>query len=89
MGHTLTLDLPENVYQCLRQQAEQTGQSPETVAVQWLVTATQASVDDPLEQFIGAFNSHGTDWADHHDAYLGQAVRDTLDHMASEGPRDA
>ena len=49
MGHTLTLDLPENVYQCLRQQAEQTGQSPETVAVQWLVTATQASVDDPLE----------------------------------------
>jgi hypothetical protein len=75
MGHTLTLDLPEQVYQCLQQQAEQTGQSPETVAVQWLAAATQFYVADPLEQFIGAFSSHGTDWADHHDVYLGQAVR--------------
>jgi hypothetical protein len=30
MGHTLTLEVPEDVYQSLRQQAEQTGQSPET-----------------------------------------------------------
>jgi len=35
MGHTLTLDLPDQVYACLRQQAEQTGQSPEAVAAQW------------------------------------------------------
>jgi hypothetical protein len=74
MGHTLTIDLPEQVYECLRQQAEQTGQALETVAVQWLATATQVSVEDPLEQFIGAFNSHGTDWADHHDAYLARVA---------------
>jgi hypothetical protein len=42
-----------------------------------LTTATQSYVADPLEQFIGAFSSHGTDWTDHHDAYLGQVVRDT------------
>ena len=89
MGHTLTVDLPEQVHECLRQQAEQTGQALETVAVQWLATATQVSVEDPLEQFIGAFNSHGTDWADHHDAYLGRAVRDTLDRERSAGSPDA
>jgi len=89
MGHMLTLDLPEQVYECLRQQAEQTGQALETVAVQWLAAATQVAVEDPLEQFIGAFNSHGTDWADHHDAYLGRAVRDTLDRERSAGSPDA
>ena len=89
MGHMLTLDLPEQVYECLRQQAEQTGQALETVAVQWLATAAQVAVEDPLEQFIGAFNSHGTDWADHHDAYLGRAVRDTLDRERSAGSPDA
>ena len=89
MGHTLTLDLPEQVYACLRQQAEQTGQALETVAVQWLATATQISVADSLEQFIGAFNSHGTDWADHHDAYLGKTVKDTLDREVPEGPTNA
>ena len=66
MGHTFTLDVPEDVYQSLRQQAEQTGQSPETVAVQLWATATQHCVDDPLEPFIGAFNTHGADWADLH-----------------------
>jgi len=89
MGHMLTLDLPEQVYECLRQQAEQTGQALETVAVQWLATAAQVAVEDPLEQFIGAFNSHGTDWADHHDAYLGRAVRDPLDRERSAGSPDA
>jgi hypothetical protein len=74
MGHTLTVDLPEQVYECLRQQAEQTGQALETVAIQWLATATRVSVADPLEKFIGAFNSHGTDWTDHHDAYLGRVA---------------
>jgi hypothetical protein len=85
MGHTLTLDVPEDVYQSLQQQAEQTGQSPETVAVQLLATATQHQVEDPLDQFIGAFSSQGIDWADRHDAYLGQSVRDTMHHETPEG----
>ena len=89
MGHTLTLDVPEDVYQSLQHQAEQTGQSPETVAVQLLATATQPRVEDPLEPFIGTFSSHGLDWVDHHDAYLGQAVRDTMRREAPEGPPDA
>ena len=89
MGHTLTLDVPEEVYQALRQQAEHTGQPPETVAVQLLASATQPQGEDPLEQFIGAFSSQGTDWADHHDAYLGRSVRDTMHREAPEGHSDA
>ena len=84
MGYTLTLDVPEKVYESLRQQAEHTGQSPETLAVQLLATATQQPVDDPLEQFIGAFSSQGASWADHHDAYLGKAVRDTMSREVHE-----
>jgi hypothetical protein len=82
MGHMLTLDVPEEVYQSLIQKAEQTGQPPEAVAVQLLATATQHQIDDPVEQFIGAFSSHGShgaDWADQHDAYLGKAVKDSMD----------
>ncbi len=89
MRHTLTLDVPEDVYQSLRQKAEQIGQSPEALAVQLLATATQHQSADPLEQFIGAFDSQGSDWADHHDTYLGQSVRDTMRREASEGHPDA
>jgi hypothetical protein len=89
MGHTLTLDVPEDVYQSLRHQAEQTGQMPEAIAVQLLVTATQRQLDDPLEQFIGTFSSEGSDWADHHDIYLGKSARDTMRRASPEGQPDA
>ena len=89
MSHTLTLDVPEDVYQALIQQAEETGQPPETVAVQLLATATQNRVDDPLDQFIGAFRGRTADWADRHDAYLGKAVQDSMDLEISKGQSDA
>jgi hypothetical protein len=85
MGHALTLDVPEAVYQALIRQAEQTGQPPEAVAVQLLVTATQHRGDDPLEQFIGACHSHSADWADQHDAYLGKAAQGSMDPETSKG----
>jgi hypothetical protein len=79
MGHTLTLDIPEDVYQSLIKQAEQTGQPPEVVAVQLLASAAQHRVDDPLEPFIGAFRGQDADWADQHDAYLGKGARGSMD----------
>ncbi len=74
MGHTLTLDVPEDVYESLLKTAEQTGQQPEALAVQWLTQATQQDARDPVEQFIGAFNSQGSDWVERHDEYLGRAA---------------
>lgn len=77
MGHTLTVDLPEEVYESLVRTAEQTSQPPAAVAAQLLATVTKALVEDPLAQFIGAFDSRGSDWADRHDAHRGQSVMET------------
>jgi hypothetical protein len=85
MGYTLTLDMPEDVYQSLIRQAKQTGQLPEAVAVQLLATATQHRVDDSLEQFIGAFRSHGADWTDEHDVYLEKAVAGSMNPATFQG----
>jgi hypothetical protein len=30
--------------------------------------------DDPLEKFIGAFNSEFPDWTEKHDYYLGKSL---------------
>ena len=74
MTHALTLELPEQVYETLIKAAKRKGQRPETVAVQWLVAATESQEDDPFERFIGAFSSNVPDWADRHDEYLGQGL---------------
>jgi hypothetical protein len=74
MGHTLQLEVPEEVYESLLRSANQTGQAPEAVAVQLLTTASRGLVDDPLERFIGAFPSSVPDWADAHDKYLGRSI---------------
>jgi hypothetical protein len=76
MGHTMTLNVPEQVYRYLMQKAKAVGQKPESLAVQLLATATQAGADDPVESFIGALSSQGSDWADQHDAHLGNNLRD-------------
>jgi hypothetical protein len=31
-------------------------------------------LDDPFEQFIGAFSSTVLDWADRHDEYIGRSL---------------
>lgn len=73
MGHTLTLDLPDHLYESLVETARQRGQSPEAVAAQWLMSAAHQSEGDPIEPFIGALDSGGSDWADAHDRYVGTA----------------
>jgi hypothetical protein len=75
MDHTMTLNVPERVYQNLIQRAHEAGQKPESLAVQLLATATQSGVNDPVETFIGAFSSQASDWADQHDAYLGKNLK--------------
>ncbi len=74
MGKPLILDVPEDIYESLLETAKQTGQPPEELAVQCLVAATKKLINDPIEQFIGAFSSNGSDWADQHDKYLGNSL---------------
>ncbi len=79
------LEVPEEIYEPLLKEAEQTGQPPESVAVRWLAQAVREAVDDPLEPFIGAFASGGSNWADRHDRYLGEAALDTATNSEGEG----
>ncbi len=76
MGHKLVLEVPEDVYESLAKIAHQAGRQPESLAVQLLAQAARGGEDDPLEQFIGAFDSKGSDWADRHDHYLGRAIEE-------------
>jgi hypothetical protein len=74
MAHTLTLEVPEKVYVPLVKAAQQTGKTPEEMAVQYLTSVVTRFDDDPLEKFIGAFDSGVADWADRHDEYIGKAL---------------
>lgn len=78
MTHVLTLELPEHVYETLLKTAKRQGQGPEAVAVQWLATISESQLDDPFEQFIGAFSSNVPDWADRHDEYIGRGLMTRL-----------
>lgn len=88
MEHTLVLEIPENIYEPLAKTAQRTGQTPEEVAMEWLVIAIQSMLDDPVESFIGAFSSNISDWADQHDWYLGQALIEQIHKQDDEGNSD-
>ena len=82
MGRKLVLEMPEDMYEPLAEIAKQTGRTPEELAVEWLVTAICNAINDPVENFIGAFSSNIPDWADQHDKYAGRAL---MEQMRSEG----
>ncbi len=82
MSHTLTIEVPDNIYEPLKKTASQNGQSPEVFITQWISTAMQQLTGDPLEQFIGALRSQVSDWADLHDQYLGKTVAETMQTSA-------
>ena len=78
MSYSITLDLPDEIYDSLSHRAKQNGRSLEVLALQWLADTVRRLPDDPLEQFIGAFDSQGADWADFHDEHLGQSLAKTM-----------
>jgi len=73
MGHTITIDIPENVYEPLTKMASYAGRTPEDLALEWIANASQLTVIDPVEDFIGSINSGVSDWVDQHDLYLSQS----------------
>lgn len=85
MVHTLTLQVPEELYMPLIQTATQAKQNPEELIVRWLMTAFRQFQNDPLEKFIGAFASNVSDWADQHDKYIGQTLAEELNNLKQLG----
>ena len=70
MTWTVEIAVPDSMYRTLLDAAQQTGQSIEVIAAEWLQIAARQVVADPLDAWIGSFDSNGSDWADKHDAYL-------------------
>ena len=89
MGHTLTLEVPEEVYDLLRKSAAHIGQVPEALAVQLLAEATRRLENDPLEAFVGALKSAVPDWADRHDQYIGKSLKESMDDTGGGKSSDA
>lgn len=80
MLHTLTLEIPEEVYEPLVKTAERIGQTPEALAAECVADAINRLADDPVLQFIGAFDSGVPDLGTRHDYYIGeQLMREMLD----------
>ncbi len=74
MTHSLTLNIPDNLYSPLLEIADKTGKKPEDLMIEYLQTMIKETENDPLEEFIGAFNSNIPDWTEKHDLYLGQSL---------------
>ena len=75
MSQTIELELPDAVHESLLKKAEKTGVSPQVLIASLVEAAVnEKSDDDPLESFIGAFDSQNADWIDRHDEYTGHSV---------------
>jgi hypothetical protein len=84
MPHSLTIDLPENVFSSLTQLALQRGETPETLAGELISQAVQQLESDPLLKWAGAIDCEITDVADRHDHYIGEAVARELRRTPDE-----
>jgi len=74
MAHSLTIDVPEDVFSYLNKLALQQGKTPETLAQELVSTAVQELEEDPLLRWAGAIDSEISDVAERHDYYIGQAL---------------
>ncbi len=72
MTHQLLLNIPDSLYQVLLKTAQEKGETLENLALKCLNEAKNKLETDPLDKFIGAFNSNNSDWLENHDYYLGK-----------------
>jgi hypothetical protein len=85
MTYTITLELPEDVYEPLSEEAKRGGKATEELAAEWLTIRLRQITDDPLRKFIGAFDSGVTDLGTRHHEYLGEGL---LSEMRQEDSGD-
>lgn len=78
MPQTITISLPDEVYEHLAQWTRQIGQTPEHWIAAWISRSVQETLQDPLIQLAGTIESDVTDVSERHDEYLGQAILDEM-----------
>lgn len=87
MMHTLTIELSEETFVVIQDQAKEKGVEPAQVATEWLSDAARRAEGmtdvgnhmpvlkyDPLDDFIGSMQSGVTDFAERHHDYLGETI---------------
>lgn len=72
MPHTLTLEIPDPIYEALADLAERRGKDAEEVAL----SAIEHLTVDPLEKYIGSLTGGPPGWADRIDDYLAAEALD-------------
>jgi hypothetical protein len=78
MSRTLSLDIPDELYQALQDFASRDGKTPEDVSVAWLTAMMECIANDPLMKLAGTLDSGVPDLAERHDEYLGQQLEAEL-----------
>lgn len=74
MRPTLTIELPDELYQHLFKWAQMEGRTPDALATEYLTNIIQRLANDPLLQLAGSVTSDVTDVCERHDEYIGQAL---------------
>ena len=72
--HTLTLQLPDEIFEPLMRKAQRFGSTPETIVTDWVASAVLAPPEDPLLKLLGCIDSDIADAAQRHDDYIGFAL---------------
>ncbi len=87
MSKRLVLEVPDVAQVVLASAAARSGRSAEELASEWLTAAALRVRDDPLEAFIGAFNSDVADAAAEHDRYLADGLEGELLSLTAPAPK--
>ncbi len=72
--HTLTLELPDDIYEPLLHKAQRSASTPEALLTRWAIEAVQPVPDDPLLKLLGSIEGDVSDVSAKHDDYLGRSL---------------
>lgn len=75
MTHSLTLELPERVYNNLVEKASMNGKGVEEFVADDIISRDYPKYgEDPLDRLIGTLDTDVPDWGTNHDKYIGEAI---------------
>ncbi|MCS7185484.1 MAG: hypothetical protein N3B10_13485 [Armatimonadetes bacterium] len=72
MPKTLTIELPDEVYELLERFATDEGRTPSEVGADWIAAMASKIVEDPLEKWIGAIEIPPC--ADRHNELISKSI---------------
>ncbi len=74
MSQTLQVEISDEAYLHLSRLARNEGKTPAELSAEIVNRNVAHLLHDPLDEFIGKFNSGVSDAAENHDCYIGEAL---------------